>query len=107
MHGLYFRYEKNQAMPCPKCGFETSETKALSMSTRNHKFGRQQQGLYGDGDEDGAAGGKQYVAYILRRVAMAYCIGKGNHERGNQNAVKTKGLGRLVGTFGPRYGYSL
>ena len=61
MHGLYFRYEKNQAMPCPKCGFETSETKALSMSTRNHKFGRQQLGGFGNGgddDEDGAAGGK-------------------------------------------------
>ena len=22
-------------MPCPKCGFATSETKAMSMSTRN------------------------------------------------------------------------
>ena len=29
----------------------------MSMSTRNHKFGRQQQTLYGDDDEDGAAGG--------------------------------------------------
>ena len=29
-------------MPCPKCGYETSETKAMSMSTRTHKFGRQQ-----------------------------------------------------------------
>ena len=50
-------------MPCPKCGFETSETKALSMSTRNHKFGRQQQAGFGygngdDDDEDGAAGGQ-------------------------------------------------
>ena len=26
-----------QALPCPKCGFETEETKSLSMSTRTHK----------------------------------------------------------------------
>ena len=47
------RYEKNQAMPCPKCGYETSETKAMSMSTRNHKFGRQQMTGFDDNqDED-------------------------------------------------------
>lgn len=40
-------------MPCPKCGFETSETKGLSMSTRNHKFGRQQMNA---DDEDGGGG---------------------------------------------------
>ena len=26
-----------QALPCPKCQFETEETKSLSMSTRTHK----------------------------------------------------------------------
>ncbi|KAJ8911344.1 hypothetical protein NQ315_014188 [Exocentrus adspersus] len=49
-----FKYEKNKAIPCPKCGYETSQTKDLSMSTRSHKFGRQGQG-YGyedDGDEN-------------------------------------------------------
>ncbi len=46
----FCRYEKNQAYPCPKCGYETAETKGLSMSTRTHKFGRQQQG--GDDDSD-------------------------------------------------------
>ena len=57
-------------MPCPKCGFETSETKALSMSTRGHKFGRQQEaGFGGNDDEDyasgqyGGVGGGYYGTY--------------------------------------------
>ena len=63
-YNLYFRYDKKlEDFPCPKCGFETSETKAMSMSTRNHKFGRQQQNMYGDGEEDGAAGG-MYLCYV-------------------------------------------
>ena len=37
------KYEKNQPLPCPKCGYELVETKAMSMSTKSHKFGRQQQ----------------------------------------------------------------
>ena len=49
------KYEKNQAMPCPKCGYDTAETKGLSMSTRNHKFGRQGQATYDDGDDDAGA----------------------------------------------------
>ncbi|XP_023013673.1 zinc finger protein 330 homolog [Leptinotarsa decemlineata] len=56
-----FKYEKNKPIPCPKCSFETSQTKDLSMSTRSHKFGRQ--GLnYEDEDDDGneAAGGYSY-----------------------------------------------
>jgi hypothetical protein len=60
-----FRYEKNQEMPCPKCGFETAETKAMSMSTRNHKFGRQQmkEGYGGGGgdDDDGGGGGGELI----------------------------------------------
>lgn len=49
-----FKYDKNKAIPCPKCGFETSQTKDLSMSTRSHKFGRQNQsGLYESDDETG------------------------------------------------------
>ncbi|KAH0815854.1 hypothetical protein GEV33_006937 [Tenebrio molitor] len=46
-----FKYDKNKAIPCPKCGYETSQTKDLSMSTRSHKFGRQGQTYY-DGDDD-------------------------------------------------------
>ena len=37
------KYEKNQPLPCPKCSYELVETKAMSMSTKSHKFGRQQQ----------------------------------------------------------------
>ncbi|XP_066252835.1 zinc finger protein 330 homolog [Euwallacea similis] len=47
-----FKYEKNKAFPCPKCGYETSQTKDLSMSTRSHKFGRQGQASYDNGDDD-------------------------------------------------------
>lgn len=37
-------------MPCPKCGFETQQTKDLSMSTRHHNYGRQQ--MRDDDDDD-------------------------------------------------------
>lgn len=36
-----FKYEKNQPLPCPKCGHETQQTKDLSMSARRHEYGRQ------------------------------------------------------------------
>nr|CAD7574903.1 unnamed protein product [Timema californicum] len=29
-----FKYEKNKPIPCPKCGYETSQTKDLSMSSK-------------------------------------------------------------------------
>ena len=32
---------RGQIPPCPKCGFETKETKQLSMSTRTTDYGRQ------------------------------------------------------------------
>ena len=52
-------------MPCPKCGYETSETKAMSMSTRSHKFGRQQMTGYGsDNQDDDDYDGAQYGRYI-------------------------------------------
>lgn len=48
-----FKYEKNKPIPCPKCGYETSQTKDLSMSTRTHKFGRQNQsGAYDVSDDE-------------------------------------------------------
>ncbi|XP_037945339.1 zinc finger protein 330 homolog [Teleopsis dalmanni] len=47
-----FKYDKNKAIPCPKCNYETSVTKDLSMSTRSHKFGRQQQGGMDESDDD-------------------------------------------------------
>lgn len=45
-----FKYEKNGPIPCPKCNYETSQTKDLSMSTRSHKFGRQGVDDYDDDD---------------------------------------------------------
>jgi len=59
-----FKYDKNQAMPCPKCGFDTQETKGLSMSTRTHKFGRQGQAYDDDDDDDeGGGGASGYAAW--------------------------------------------
>lgn len=29
-----FKYEKNKAVPCPKCSYETAQTKDLSMSSK-------------------------------------------------------------------------
>lgn len=46
-----FKYDNKTVPPCPKCGFETSVTKDLSMSTRSHKFGRQANN-YGSDDDD-------------------------------------------------------
>ncbi len=54
-------------MPCPKCGYDTSETKSLSMSTRSHKYGRQGQGGHDDDDEDDDDGGNLATSgYNLR-----------------------------------------
>jgi len=58
------KYEKNQPLPCPKCGYDTVETKAMSVSTRSHKFGRQQQTVREDEDDDyDGEGGGGYGAY--------------------------------------------
>merc|ERR1712004_236254 len=46
------KYEKNQPFPCPKCGFQTKETKDLSMSTRNYDYGRK--GADADSDDGDA-----------------------------------------------------
>jgi NOA36 protein len=64
-----FKYDKNKAIPCPKCNFDTSETKDLSMSTRSLKYGRQ--GIREDEDDDdydsyGAAGGSGYSGYTYQ-----------------------------------------
>lgn len=53
------KYDKNQPLPCPKCGYETVETKAMSMSTKAHKFGRKQKD-YEDDDDDDYTGGYDY-----------------------------------------------
>lgn len=63
-----FKYERGQPLPCPKCGFETNETKDLSMSTRSHKYGRQKGGADGgdydeEDDEDYSPGGASGGGY--------------------------------------------
>ncbi|PSN34764.1 Zinc finger protein 330 [Blattella germanica] len=47
--GFSFTYEKNKPIPCPKCVYETSQTKDLSMSTCSHKFGCQGHAADDDG----------------------------------------------------------
>ncbi|XP_057303570.1 zinc finger protein 330 homolog [Hydractinia symbiolongicarpus] len=49
------KYTRGQIPPCPKCGYDTKETKDLSMSTRTHQYGRQKD------DEDDY--GDAYYAY--------------------------------------------
>lgn len=88
------KYERNQPMPCPKCGFETDETKALSMSTRTHKFGRKQQTFGGEEDDDdeddegGAGGAAGYAAWMAG---------------GGAGQVAYGDLGEADGTFGGHY----
>ncbi|KAG8197867.1 hypothetical protein JTE90_024266 [Oedothorax gibbosus] len=54
-----FKYERNQPIPCPKCNYDTSITKELSMSIRKHDYGRQSMGR-DDSDDEGASG---YAGY--------------------------------------------
>lgn len=58
-----FKYEKNKAIPCPKCNFETSETKDLSMSTRTMKYGRQGQANDEDDDDYNSYGAGSSYSY--------------------------------------------
>ncbi|XP_077984317.1 zinc finger protein 330-like [Glandiceps talaboti] len=51
-----FKYAKGQAIPCPKCGHDTQETKDLSMSTRKFDYGRQGYRDEDDGDGWGYSG---------------------------------------------------
>ncbi|GIX83884.1 zinc finger protein 330 homolog [Caerostris extrusa] len=58
-----FKYDRNQPIPCPKCGYETQQTKDLSMSIRKlHEYGRQATGggEYGYSDDEGACGYSGY-----------------------------------------------
>uniref|UniRef100_A0A915L6P3 Zinc finger protein n=1 Tax=Romanomermis culicivorax TaxID=13658 RepID=A0A915L6P3_ROMCU len=46
------KYGRHDAIPCPKCGFDTAQTKDLSMSTRRHDYGRQTKSYDDDDDQD-------------------------------------------------------
>jgi len=60
-----FKYERGQALPCPKCGYETKETKDLTMSTRTMSYGRQHQVDDDDYDDD-------YYSYDSRSASAAF-----------------------------------
>lgn len=55
-----FKYARGQPIPCPKCSFDTQETKDMSINTRRHQFGRQQLGDYDD-DDDYDGGGRGFT----------------------------------------------
>jgi hypothetical protein len=63
-------------MPCPKCGYDTSETKSLSMSTRSHKYGRQGQGGHDDDDEDDDDGGNVATSGYNLRFCKKFILNK-------------------------------
>merc|ERR1712080_589276 len=65
------KYQKNQPIPCPKCNYNTSETKALSMSTRSHKFGRKGHANpdEDDDDDDEGGGAAGYAAWAAKAAA--------------------------------------
>lgn len=46
------KYVRGGSIPCPKCGYETKETKDLSMSTRSHTYGRHGGSRLGDDNDD-------------------------------------------------------
>lgn len=56
-----FKYDKNKPIPCPKCNYDTNQTKDLSMSVRSHKYGRKRQD--DDGDDDDYVYDAEYTAY--------------------------------------------
>ncbi|MCP9266417.1 hypothetical protein DINM_021967 [Dirofilaria immitis] len=48
-----FKYDKDtKELPCPKCGYATSETKDFSISARKHAYGRQAREVDYDFNED-------------------------------------------------------
>ncbi|XP_033124400.1 zinc finger protein 330 homolog [Anneissia japonica] len=73
-----FKYEKTVAIPCPKCGYDTKETKNLCMSTRKIDFGRQQASGYGD-DDDGYGDDDYYSYGASYGGGQGYSYGNGNN----------------------------
>ncbi|CAG9537223.1 unnamed protein product [Cercopithifilaria johnstoni] len=47
-----FKYNRDlKDLPCPKCGYPTSETKLCSVSARKHVYGRQSRGIHGKAND--------------------------------------------------------
>jgi len=58
------KYGRNDAFPCPKCGFETRPTKDLSMSTRAYKYGRK---ANVEDDDEGGGGTFTFGGVTVQR----------------------------------------
>uniref|UniRef100_A0A915PF38 PH domain-containing protein n=1 Tax=Setaria digitata TaxID=48799 RepID=A0A915PF38_9BILA len=57
-----FSYDKDvKELPCPKCGYATSETKNFSISARKHVYGRQTRDNYDD--SEGTSQFSQYYGH--------------------------------------------
>ena len=69
-------YKRNESIPCPKCNYKTSETKALSVSTRKYTYGRHSE------ERDAASEG--YSAFFEMQKGMQN-IGISNEENNEYN----------------------
>ena len=65
-------YKRNEPLPCPKCGYKTSETKALSVSTRKYNYGRHTE------EKDEAERG--YSSYFEMQSKFQYAAISDNEE---------------------------
>lgn len=112
-----FKYDKNKAIPCPKCGYDTSQTKDLSMSSklsfiaftvvvliclflaRSHKFGRQGTAAHDDDQEDDGAGYSFNTDYSANNLSDEE--GSGEEDEGDEetdeNSEEEEGNGEELG----------
>jgi len=89
-------YKKNEAYPCPKCGYPTDETKSLSVSTRSYTYGRQ---AHND-DDDGGSGYSSYAAW----ASGAASPGGNNYDDETENSFSSMSIS--AGGYGKdQYGY--
>lgn len=62
------KYDRKQQIPCPKCGYDTQQTKELAMSTRTHEYGRQRGGNEDYDSEEESSGDRSYYTYTSGNV---------------------------------------
>jgi len=75
------KYERNAPIPCPKCGFETNETKELSMSTKTHKYGRQVEGETDDMSD-------RYYAWQSGATSSSYRENEDEDDEGDDDSYE-------------------
>lgn len=74
------KYTRGQPIPCPKCGYETKETKELSMSTRSYSYSRQRNTVDDyDYDDDYGASGFSYGSSGFSYGSSGYSYGTNSH----------------------------